>query len=405
MRTLINATYKKDPPQITITCGDRIFDTLRIKDIPVEQWVYPFCAKGVRWNGLYEELKDFAGTGEFSLNFDSDDTSFDIVNHALSQTPVKLIGSNNAATIVYRENPFTTKITVNGKVFDTTRIQNRSIDEWINPISIRDLQWNGIFKELEDFIGTDMFTVHFVGNPEFMELLMDQAPADVSVFYRDPQVLNKLSRAKVPGHVATNPLSKVNTENISQVAKKAAETIKEGMSPGDVKEDTSEIPIKNSFIRNNIMTICAVIALVLLFLPFAAFSGKVDGQVVTEAVRVSGFETMFGMKAVKIGTNRSIFAFLMLIVPVVIIILNYIRPLQPYKKIIAVAAPILGIIAELVALLDIRGIFKTFIVAGEGIKLKTSLGIGFLLVLMCYVLIAVLGLIIYHGMKLPKKKN
>lgn len=407
MRTLIKATYKKDPPQITICCGERTFDTSHIKGIPVEQWVFPFCAKGVRWNGLYEELKAFAGSENFTLYFDSDNTSFEVVKHALSKTPAKLIGSNNTVTIVYSENPFKTKITVNGNAFDTTRIQNRSIDEWINPISIRELKWNGIFKELSDHIGTDMYTVHFVGSPEFMRLLIDHAPEDVSVFYRDPQML-RINRAKAPCHTASTPLPQVDAENFSHAAKKVKEAIKESVSTGEAQTDTSEIPIKNSFIRNNLMAIFAAVALVLLFLPFASFAGKpsVEGvEMVNKAIHVSGFETMFGIKEVRVGTNRSVFAFLMLAVPILTLILNYVKPLRPYRKLIAVGAPALGIIAEIATLLDIRKIFKGLLMAGDGIKLHTSLGIGFFLISICYVLIAVLGLIMYHGVKLPKKKS
>ncbi len=405
MKTLINAVYNKDTSEIKITCGDRVFDVSRIQDMPIEQWAFPFSAKGVRWNGLYEELKSFAGCDDFSLYFDSDDASFGIVKHALLKTPVKLIGPNNSVTIVYEELPFRTKITVNGDVFDTVRIQNRSIEEWLSPISLRGMQWHGIFTELEEYIGTSMYTIYFVGPAEFMELLMAHAPDDVNVFYRDPQMLAKQHGAK-----STTPFSipKVNAENLAQTARKAAETIRESVSPGEVLENADKLPIKNSFIRNNIMTILAAAALVLLFLPFASFAGKasVGGtEAVSEAIGVSGFELMFGVKRIPVGNNRTIFAFLLLLIPLLIIALNYIKPLKPYKKMIAVAASALGIVAEIISLLGIRGVFKNLLASSEATGLKMSLGIGFFLILLCYVLIAVVGLVLFHGMELPKKKK
>lgn len=146
MKPIVKIIYQKESNELKISCADKTFDIARIKDMPIEQWVFPFCSKGVKWNGLYEEMKTFTESEDFTLHFDSDNTSFEIVKYALAEMPVRLVGTNNIVTIIYNENPFTTKITVNGSVFNTTRIQNRSIDEWLNPIQIRDLQWNGILK-------------------------------------------------------------------------------------------------------------------------------------------------------------------------------------------------------------------------------------------------------------------
>ena len=230
MESIVKMLYKKDLNILKISCNGKAFDVSRIKDIPIEQWVFPFCSKGVKWNGLYEELKALTESNDFTLHFDSDDTSFEIVKYALSETPAKLIGTNNIVTILYNENPFTTRITVNGNVFNTARIQNRSIDEWINPIQIRDLQWNGIFEELSEFIGTDIYKIYFVGKQEFMKLLIDKCPKNVDVFYRDPKIAEKVNKIKQPvkstPNTASNNIPKVNMESVSLAAKKAAEKLK-----------------------------------------------------------------------------------------------------------------------------------------------------------------------------------
>ena len=84
--------------------------------------------------------------------------------------------------------------------------------------------------------------------------------------------------------------------------------------------------------------------------------------------------------------------------------MNYIKPLKPFKKYIAVGAPALGIIGEFITFFDLRGTFKTFI-QDEGAKLSSSLGIGFFLILASFILTAFVGLMIYHGMELPKKNR
>lgn len=56
---------------------------------------------------------------KFILQFDSDENTFKLVQDALSNKPIKLVGTNNNVVIIYSENPFTTKITINGKIYDT----------------------------------------------------------------------------------------------------------------------------------------------------------------------------------------------------------------------------------------------------------------------------------------------
>lgn len=406
MEPIVKVVYKKDLNILKISCNGKAFDVSRIKDIPIEQWVFPFCSKGVKWNGLYEELKAFTESNDFTLHFDSDDTSFEIVKYALSETPAKLIGTNNIVTILYNENPFTTRITVNGNVFNTARIQNRSIDEWISPIQIRDLQWNGIFEELSEFIGTDIYKIYFVGKQEFMKLLIDKCPKNVDVFYRDPKIAEKVNKVKQPvkstPNTASNNIPKVNMESVSLAAKKTSEKLKNA-AESDSTENLNNIPIKNDFIRKNIMSVCAVISIIMAFLPFASFSSKA-GDVTGNKITVSGFETLFGVKEIKVGSNSSIFGLILFLVPIIIIVMNYIKPLKPFKKYIAVGAPALGIIGEFITFFDLRGTFKTFI-QDEGAKLSSSLGIGFFLILASFILTALVGLMIYHGMELPKKNR
>lgn len=407
MESIVKMVYKKDLNVLKISCNGKAFDVSRIKDIPIEQWVFPFCSKGVKWNGLYEELKVFTESNDFTLHFDSDDTSFEIVKYALAETPAKLIGTNNIVTILYNENPFTTRITVNGNVFNTARIQNRSIDEWINPIQIRDLQWNGIFEELSEFIGTDIYKIYFVGKQEFMKLLIDKCPKNVDVFYRDPKIAEKVNKIKQPvkstPNTASNNIPKVNMESVSLAAKKAAEKLKVTSSDSETSENLNQIPIKNAFIRKNIMSFCALISIIFAFLPFASFSAKA-GDVTGNKISVSGFETLFGVKEIKVGSNSSIFGLILFLVPIIIIVMNYIKPLKPFKKYIAVGAPALGIIGEFITFFDLRGTFKTFI-QDEGAKLSSSLGIGFFLILASFILTAVVGLMVYHGIQLPKKNR
>lgn len=220
----VKATYTKDNGELKITYNEKKFDTSRIKNISIEQWAYPFLSNGIKWNGLYEELKDFTGSTEFILQFDSDEESFSIIKNALTSQPVKLVGTNNTVTIVYSENPFTTRITINGKVFDTTLLQNRCIDEWIQPFQVREVHWNGIFKELEDYIGTDKYTVYFMGDQKLMSYLIDACPETVSIFYKASKVHQKSKPLPNIGNINTE---KINMDNFTDIAQKTVSSLKE----------------------------------------------------------------------------------------------------------------------------------------------------------------------------------
>ncbi|WP_195368926.1 zinc ribbon domain-containing protein [Coprococcus comes] len=238
----VKATYIKDNGELKITYNEKKFDTSRIKNISIEQWAYPFLNKGIKWNGLYEELKDFTGCTEFILQFDSDEESFATIKNALASQPVKLVGTNNTVTIVYSENPFSTRITINGKVFDTTLLQNRCIDEWIQPFQVREVHWNGIFKELEDYIGTDKYTVYFMGDQKLMSYLIDACPETVSIFYKAFKVHQKSKTLPNIGNINTE---KINMDNLTDMAQKTVSSLKEKIN------NTTESTTKTSSTETN----------------------------------------------------------------------------------------------------------------------------------------------------------
>ena len=85
--------------------------------------------------------------------------------------------------------------------------------------------------------------------------------------------------------------------------------------------------------------------------------------------------------------------------------MNYIKPLNPYKKIIAVVMPIVGIVMDIVTLLDIKSLINSYAkLAAADSMIHMSIGIGVILIIVSYILMAVCGLMIYHNLKIPKRK-
>ncbi len=201
MDTLVKMVYQKKTGELNITCSGRTFDVSNIRDLSIEQWGFPFVANGVRWRGLYEELKTFVGSDNFSLQFEGDDASFEVLKYIFEDTPVSVCQQleNKVVTIIYSENPFTTRIIIDGTPLDTEKIQNRSIDEWVSTINTRGIQWLGIFTELENYLHSTTYTIFFIGEQKDMEFLLGQCPDTVNIFYRDPKVVQMMYQSNRSG--------------------------------------------------------------------------------------------------------------------------------------------------------------------------------------------------------------
>lgn len=184
MAKVVNVKYDANTLKIQISINNQMFDVTRIQHRPIQDWLYPLIVKKVRWDGLYEELKAFTGLDEFSILFDSDDQSLAVLQNAMLSYPVKVSGTNNRVVILYNTNPILTKITVNGKVFDTTRIANRPIDEWVYPMQFGDIKWDGIYAELNTYFGVDYYHLQFVGDQSLTKELMDECPAHIDITVR-----------------------------------------------------------------------------------------------------------------------------------------------------------------------------------------------------------------------------
>lgn len=409
MSKIVRIAYKKEPAELSVKVEGRPIDISRISKMQPQEWAFPFCIKGVKWGGLYEELKAETGEEEFTVYYDGDEDAFDVIKLAFRDTKVKLVSTNNKVTILYSENPFNTKITVNGSPFDTTRIDNRSIDEWVKPIQIRELNWKGIFKELEEHIGIDVFSIQFVGKPELMKALIDECPNNVDITYKVPITANKGKPKAVGGQAGTRiggaiagAASKVNIQGApGQMIGK----MKQEISDDELNKNLEKIPIKNKFIRDNIMAICAALSLIFALLPFITMSSKAGSESV--GVTINGFTALF-------GEYGSFISLIMLLGPVLVIIMNYISQLRPYRRIIAVGVPALCIVGEIIAAIVIKNAANAVSGAadaagkalGANIESSSSFGIGFWLMLVSYVLTAVIGFISYYGTdQLPIKKK
>lgn len=89
----------------------------------------------------------------------------------------------NTVEVLYNENTLETLITVNGKSFDTSRINGKEIADWAYPFMMRKVRWNGFYDEMvQDLGGQKAFDLVFEGSEEALAELREaweNAPVNI----------------------------------------------------------------------------------------------------------------------------------------------------------------------------------------------------------------------------------
>lgn len=155
--------------------------------------------------------------------------------------------------------------------------------------------------------------------------------------------------------------------------------------------------INKELILKNLITICCVASILLLFLPFGKVTAEIDSSFISgsSATSFNGFDAIFGDTSVMI-------AWLMLICPIILIAMNYIKQIEKYKSILAIVLPILSTISSIVTIFT-AGVSSSASSMGANMEMKTSPQIGFFLLLIAYIGTLVAGAVTFYGLKFSKE--
>ena len=188
MSKIIKVTYNDDTLETTIIVDGKEFDTSRINGKEIADWAYPFMMRKVHWNGFYDEMvKALDGEKVFDLVFEGSDEALAELKEAWEDAPINVIAGEqgNIVTIIYDADILSTEITVNGQVFDTSRINGKEIEDWVYPFMMRKVKWNGIFNELKNVLGTNDYKIQFIGTSAAMKVLMEECPEVVTINFEE----------------------------------------------------------------------------------------------------------------------------------------------------------------------------------------------------------------------------
>lgn len=185
MKKTVKVTYNADTLQTEIIVDGQPFDTSRINGKEIADWAYPFMMRKVKWNGFYDEMVGaLGGEKAFDLVFKGSEEALAELKEAWEDAPVTIIDNEKGDKVViieYDADKLSTKITVNGQPFDTSRIEGREIEDWVYPFMMRKVKWDGIFEELAKVVGTEEYSIEFSGSDAAMKELMEECPEGVQI--------------------------------------------------------------------------------------------------------------------------------------------------------------------------------------------------------------------------------
>lgn len=148
----------------------------------------------------------------------------------------------------------------------------------------------------------------------------------------------------------------------------------------------------NEILKKHSLTILCVLSVVLLALPMVSVKATMEvwGHEQVNEVFTSGFTAM----------SSGIFGYLMVAGPAILIAMNYIKPIEKYKGILAVAVPVVCLIALIITVMNADSLSASASNAVAEAKVSVSVGIGAILVGLSYFATAVAGMVTYHNFNL-----
>lgn len=142
-------------------------------------------------------------------------------------------------------------------------------------------------------------------------------------------------------------------------------------------------------IKKNILTILSAIALLSMFLTFVSFTSETEftGAATT---KLTGIQVC----------GSSIFAYLLIVGPVLLIGMNYMKQLEKYKGILSISVPCVCLIVLIVVYLNVKSGSQAATGAIEGIagaagvdmNNSQSIGLGTILAAISYIAIVLFGI-------------
>lgn len=88
--------YDENTLNTNITVNGQPFDTSRISGKEIEDWVYPFMVRKVKWDGIFEELAKAVGAEEYTIQFSGSNSAMKVLMEECPEdSNISIIEFNN----------------------------------------------------------------------------------------------------------------------------------------------------------------------------------------------------------------------------------------------------------------------------------------------------------------------
>lgn len=157
------------------------------------------------------------------------------------------------------------------------------------------------------------------------------------------------------------------------------------------------------FLKKNIIAILCIISLLTLVFTWGEFTTTASVDMMGVEASSSGSQTFGGLTA----AMSTIFGYLLIIGPVALIAMNYVKQLEEKKGLLAIAVPVVCIVAWILVVMGADSIASAASAAGAGgnVKTEVSLAFGAYLALVSYIATGVAGVLTFHGAKVKELKE
>lgn len=153
------------------------------------------------------------------------------------------------------------------------------------------------------------------------------------------------------------------------------------------------------FIKKHLLTILCAVCILLLLLPLANVTTVMKTEILGQTTESKATASISGMSA--LGSN--VFAYLLVLGPVLLIAMNYIKQLDKYKSLLAVVVPAVCLVALIIVLLQCGSVSSKASNSAASAEVSVSWAIGAYLLILAYIGTAVAGGVVYHGLRLDKE--
>lgn len=172
--------YHEDSCVTHIYSDDGTVDE-EIRGVELRYLLYPYKRGRKVSGGIVSDLVRWSD-GEMKLYVIGSDATLKLLRQAFRATEIEVVDYQVVVAIRYWRDNCNGMVSIRSggvRAAFLSEVLHSHIREWVK--SIPDMNWKGIFQELSDDIGTDRYTIKFMGDIESYRTLISACPEEYKI--------------------------------------------------------------------------------------------------------------------------------------------------------------------------------------------------------------------------------